>query len=115
MPGTRNNPLAVDALDLDALLAERSLDPKPVKLKGKTYMVRRDLTGQEVADYFKLVRASEDRDVEALSILVGDEAVGLNEALNALPQQHMQLAVQKVMAVAGLITEGSDEGESQAS
>lgn len=116
--GTRNSksPLvSVDTLDFDALLAERSLEPKPVNLKGRTFYVRTDLTGQEMADYFRLTRAAEDRDVEALSILVGDDATDLNGILNWLPQKHMVFIVRKIMEAAGLITSGDDEGESEAS
>lgn len=100
-------------VDLDALLATRELTPVPVKLGGKTYMVRRDLTGTEAAEFFKL--SQDGKDVDALAILVTNAPVMLNKTLEKLPRQHMVLVVQKMMEAAGLIPAGSTEGESQAS
>lgn len=98
-------------LDLDALIAARSLDPVPVKLGGKTYMVRTDLTGTEAAKFFKL--SNEGKDVDALKMIVPSAAVDLNKVLEKLPRTHMIMVVQKLIQAAGLV--GSTEGESKAS
>lgn len=103
--GARTN----EVIDLDALLASRSLDPVPVKLGGKTYMVRRDLTGTEAAQYYTLI--NEGKDVDALALLVSNAPVMLNKALEKLPRQHMILVVQKMMEAAGLLAAGGSEGE----
>src|SRR5688500_14568144 len=96
-PNTNGN-----ILDLDSLLAGRLLKPKPVKLKGYTYQVRTDLTGPQVAEYFKLVNNGED--VQALTMLVGAaSAKKLNAVLEALPREHMNLAVQEIMLAAGVV------------
>lgn len=115
MPGTRNNgtnPLGVPTLDLDALLSEASLEPRPIKLMGKVYQVRRDLTGAEVAEYWKLVR--EGKDVDALSMIVS-APVMLNKVLEKLPREHMLIAVREIMQAAGLVDMVGDAGESKAS
>lgn len=110
MPGTRNNvnPLVRPELDLDALLSQHSLDPKPIRLGGKTYQIRRDLTGVEVTEYWKLVR--DGKDVEALGLIASAPAM-LNKALERLPYEHMKLALQKIMEAAGLVIAGGDSGE----
>jgi hypothetical protein len=107
--GARTN----EVLDLDQLLAERELTPVPVKLGGKNYMVRRDLTSAEVAEFYKL--CNEGKDVDALAVLVANAPVMLNKALEKLPRQHMILVLQKMMEAAGLIPKGGNEGESKAS
>lgn len=103
-------------IDLDALLATRMLEPKPVKLGGYTYSVRTDLTGAEVTKYFAL--ASEKKDVEGLTLLVGRDAKKLNAALEKLPHAHMVLVVQEFMVAAGIVngvSQADSAGESQAS
>jgi hypothetical protein len=115
MPGTRNNgtnPLIVPTLDLDALLAEASLEPRPVKLMGKTYHVRRDLTGTQVTEYWKLVR--EGKDVDALAMIV-TAPVMLNKILEKLPREHMLIVVREIMQAAGLVDMVGDVGEARAS
>lgn len=103
--------------DLDALLAAKSLLPQPVKLGGSTYNVRTDLTGAEITEYFKL--ANSGKDVEGLALLVGTvPARKLNAYLEKLPQAHMVLAVNELMAIAGVVNgvpQAQPEGESQAS
>jgi hypothetical protein len=116
MQGTPNNvnPIVHDVLDLDELLASRKLDPVSIKLGGKVYKVRRDLTGAEVADFYRL--ASDGKDVDALAILVTSAPVMLNKTLERLPVAHMKLVLQKFMEAAGLLVKGQeDSGESQAS
>lgn len=100
-------------LDLDVLIDAIDLSPKPVKLGGHVYRVRRDLTGPEIVQYWELVRAKDD--TTALSLLVGEDAVALNTTLEQLPQARMTLAVQKLMEAAGLVSAAGDSGESAAS
>jgi hypothetical protein len=105
-----------NALDLDALLASKSLQPQPVKLGGHTYNVRTDLTGAEITKYFAL--ANSGKDVEGLTMLVGKDAKKLDTFLNSLPQKHMVMAVNELMAIAGVVngvSHAQPEGESQAS
>lgn len=56
-------------IDIDALLAERKMEPVPVKLGGKTYQVRTDLTVKEVNRFLALTRSNND--AQAMTILVG--------------------------------------------
>lgn len=104
-------------IDLDALLATRMLEPKPVKLDGYTYSVRTNLTGAEVTKYFAL--ANEKKDVEGLTLLVGArDAKKLNAVLEKLPHAHMVLVVQEFMVAAGIVngvSQADSAGESQAS
>lgn len=100
-----------NVLDLDALLAKRSLEPKPVKLGGYTYKVRTDLTGEQVAKYFKLVNEGES--LAALTLLVGATAAKkLYAALDKLPRGHMNLVVQEFMVAAGIVN-GTSQAESE--
>lgn len=108
-----NGQLVVDAFDLDLELDALDLSPQPVKLAGVTYMVRRDLTGREIVKYWELAR--KQKDVEALAMLVGDDAVALNKVLEGLPQQKMQVVVKRIMQKAGLLTADGDQGEVKAS
>jgi hypothetical protein len=97
--GAQNNG---SPLDLDALLATRMLEPKPVKLDGHVYSVRTDLTGAEVTKYFAL--ANDKKDVEGLAILVGArDAKKLNGVLEKLPRAHMVLVVNELMVAAGIV------------
>lgn len=104
-------------VDLDALLATRMLEPKPVKLGGYTYSVRTNLSGAEVTKYFAL--ANEKKDVEGLALLVGlRDAKKLHAALEKLPHAHMVLVVQEFMVAAGIVngvSQADAEGESPAS
>lgn len=101
--------------DLDALLAARSLEPQAVKLGGHTYMVRTDLTGKQITEYFAL--ANSGKDVEGLAMLVGKQhARKLNTFLEGLPQKHMVTIVNEIMAIAGVVNGvPQSEGESKAS
>lgn len=100
-----------NVLDLDALLAKRLLKPKPVKLGGYTYQVRTDLTGEQVTKYFELVNS--DESVKALTLLVGATAAKkLYAALEKLPREHMNLAIQEFMIAAGIVV-GTSKAESE--
>lgn len=69
MQGTPTND-AGRVLDLNALLAERRLDPVEVKLGDDTYMVNTDLTGRETQTYLTLLR--NEHEASAFTLLVGD-------------------------------------------
>lgn len=118
MQGTQkknNDTAAGDVLDLDALLAARSLRPKRVKLMGETYTVRRDLGSEQVVEYFKLVH--QGKNLEALAMIVGgeDEAKRMNAALDPLPQEHINTVLNRIMRVAGLLRrDPADEQDDQA-
>lgn len=114
MQGTQNNNVTklptAGVLDLDELLATRTLEPASVKLGGKVYKVRRDLTSNEVTEFYKL--AGDGKDVDALAILVTSAPVMLNKTLERLPSAHMKLVLKKMMQAAGLIeAEDGDTGE----
>jgi hypothetical protein len=88
--------------DLDALLTEHALPPRTVKLGGRAFTVRRDLTGEEVLRYWWL--AHNRKDIEALSIVVGEnDAVYMDEMLKPLPMPKMQVVLGKIMRLAGLL------------
>lgn len=70
MQGTPNNTDAGRVLDLNALLAERRLDPVEVKLGDATYMVHTDLTARETQTFLTLMQKSHDS--AAFTLLVGD-------------------------------------------
>jgi hypothetical protein len=67
MQGTPNGNGRV--LDLNALLAERRLDPVEVKLGDATYMVNTDLTGNETQTFLTLMRKGND--AAAFTLLIG--------------------------------------------
>ncbi len=95
MQGTQNpngtNPLVREVVDLDELFAERVLKPVPVKLGGKTYEVRTDLTSAEVNDFLAAYRAGNE--VEAFAMIVGKrDAVTLEKTLAKLPLEHQATA-----------------------
>jgi hypothetical protein len=124
--GARKNasPLRV-GIDLDEMMAARLLKPVPVTLKGKTYMVRTDLTSAEVMLYIRLGQA--DKNEEAYSLLVGaEDAVTLVGVLTDLPKLHQKLVAAEFARASKVLAEyalsedeiyGSDEqpGESSAS
>jgi hypothetical protein len=115
MQGIKNDghPILGAVIDLDQLLEDRALEPARIKVGGKVYQVRRDLTSAEVAEFYKL--AAENKDVDALAILVKSAPVMLNKTLERLPVVHMKLVLQKFMEAAGLIPSSEDSGESPAS
>lgn len=112
-PQTLNGVNVLDEFDLDAELDAIDLSPRPVKLGGVTYMVRRDHTAKDVVLYWELVKQS--KDVEALAMLVGDDAAALNTFLEQLPKPRMTRAVQALMQQAGLLTMEGEQGEAKAS
>jgi hypothetical protein len=101
----------VPAIDLDAQLEAIDLSPRPVKLGGVTYQVRRDLTGAEVAEFYRYLNAG--KDVESLAILVGDDSVALHATMEKLPRARMNQAVKVILQTAGLQVQvaGEQAGE----
>jgi hypothetical protein len=108
-----NGTRPTDELNLDAVLATVDIAPRPVKLRGHTYMVRRDLTGPETTAFAKFVQDSNDK--AALTLLVGEEdAAKLDSELAKMPRAQMIRAVQAIGMEAGVLTAGGQLGESQA-
>ncbi len=94
-----------NTFDIDALISDLDVTPVEVTLAGSSFTVRRDLSGKEVVRYWELVRSQQDS--AALAILVGSEESGtaLNGILEGLPQKRMIAATQKIMQLAGLMSE----------
>lgn len=108
------NGYGITPLNLDAELDEIDLSAVPISLAGRTYLVRRDLTGSEIRLYWEHVRAQ--RDTDAFAILVGPEdAVILNAVLDSMPQQRMTHVARRIMQAAGLMAADDQPGESKAS
>lgn len=103
---------SVAELNLDDLLGKIDVTPKPVRLGGRVYMVRRDLTAAEASTCIRLI--NEGKELEATALLVGDDAVALDATISALPRQHQLVASQHLLQVAGIMA-GGDLGESPAS
>lgn len=113
-----------EAFDFDTLFAARSLAPKPAKLMGVEFTVRRDLTPEEVIEYWRLMRQSQVLDATAL--LVGEQdAVRLDDVLSALPAEHIRTFMDRLQRIAGVLPRTTedhleasterDSGESSAS
>jgi hypothetical protein len=105
-------------IDLDGELAEIDLSPVTVKLGGRKYKIRRDLTGKEVLEFWQLLVKLDD--AAAFSILVGPEdGPQLNEHLDSLPQKRRTKATRRLTILAELRTEADfaegKPGESSAS
>lgn len=114
MQGSPPKPVpSADDWDLDALLAEKRLDPVPVTLGGHQYQVRRNLRAKEI-DTFWSVLAKNDpaEDVAGFAILLGDcdesgeydqtEARRFVGVADTLPLEHRNLVVRKFVVAAGL-------------
>lgn len=67
MQGTQNDNGRV--LDLNALLAERRLDPVEVKLGDNTYMVNTDLTARETQTFLNLMQKGNN--AASFTLLIG--------------------------------------------
>lgn|SRR5262245_2648417 len=129
MQGTPNNGSRV--LDLNALLAERRLDPVEVKLGDATYMVNTDLTAAETQTFLTLMQKGHD--AAAFTLLVGslddrarvlkgvdkakgytsrapripvsDRAVTLNAFIETLPRMHQALVSGQLMRASKALAE----------
>jgi hypothetical protein len=108
------NGYGITPLNLDAELDEIDLSPAPMTIGGRTYLVRRDLTGDEIRNYWELVRVPDDR--AAFSILVGaEEGAILYAVLESMPKARFDLAAKRIMQAAGLMAADDQPGESKAS
>lgn len=110
---TNGQVVGLSELNLDDLLGAIDVSPRPVRLGGHVYMVRRDLTAAEASTCLRLI--NEGKELEATAMLVGDDAVTLDAALKDLPRPRLIAASQHILQVAGLVTASGDMGESQAS
>ena len=81
MQGTRNNTQAGGAVDLDALLAERLLRPASVKVGGRSWKVRTNLTGREVLRCLAFIRTTDFEGVFTYLLGDPDEIAALDDAL----------------------------------
>lgn len=90
---------ASDVIDLDAMLAGRSLAPKLVRFAGHTYQVRTDISPAEVVQYHVLAGKAEDQ--QAFQILVGDDSLLLDQTLDATPKAHQQLIISTLLNATG--------------
>ena len=110
-------------LDLNELFTARSLHPRRVTVAGATFDVRRDLTSEEVVEFF--TRVANGKQFDALSMLVGEDAArDVDTKLGVLPAEHVQKVFRRLMQIAGVLArlpedESSEseesEGESSAS
>lgn len=127
--GTHNHSRLASIVDLDELLAKRSLAPVPVKLGGTTYSVRTDLTAAESnhvlslmkkhldAQGFTLVVGSKPERVALLKAIAASEggepvdlpagrmATKLNEYIDSLPQIHQALVTSRILSATRVLAE----------
>lgn len=102
-----------DEIDLADAFEEIDVSPKPVKLGGRTYLVRRDLTSAEVEKFWKL--AGQKDDAAALEVLVVEGGRELSAAIAALPARHSQPALDRVLDIGQVPGRKGDTGEYVAS
>jgi hypothetical protein len=132
MQGTPNTNGSGPVLDLNALLAERRLEPVQVLLGDATYMVNTDLTAHEANAFISLMKKGND--APAFTILVGskeeranvvaavdraakstaknaprihasDEATALDKFIDALPRMHQALVSGQLMRASKALAE----------
>jgi hypothetical protein len=110
---TRNTPINLD----QDLLGQRLAKPQTVVLAGREWSVRRDLTGAEVFEFWRLFTASDTAAV--LGLLVGaEEGKELAELLETLPVNRFLHVLSRLMDIAGIKRMDEPEesmGESTAS
>lgn len=107
-------------IDLDALVYKSATKPVPIRLGGVDYTLRRDLTSEEVMQFWSYT--GKGKDVAAMAILLGEDpeadepeqAKRLTGMLLSLPQPVWTKAYRQILTAAGLNLDG-DEGESSAS
>ncbi|MGW5645065.1 hypothetical protein ACWEV3_40990 [Saccharopolyspora sp. NPDC003752] len=111
-----------EPLDLNALFTARALKPRRVTVAGIAFDVRRDLSSDEVVEFF--TKSANGRQMEALAMLVGDESAReIDDKLAILPVEHVRKIYRRIMQVAGVLErlpedehdDGGAEGESSAS
>ncbi|MEV6897447.1 hypothetical protein [Amycolatopsis sp. NPDC051372] len=94
-------------LDIDALLVERSTDPVVARLGGRDWTIRRDLTAEEVIDFWKL---SDTETAKSWALLLGSETDGqeLHDTLTALPAPVYVNVSRQIIRAAGLSIDDAD-------
>lgn len=96
-------------LDDDAPIA---LSPKPVRIFGREWTIRREWTAAEVVRYWIL--ADSRKEVEAAALLVGGEdAEEFARIISALPQELMLGKLRKLLRIAGLLTRDATTEEAE--
>lgn len=112
-PETGKDNDGTDVLDLDAMLADRSVKPRTIRFAGREWKVRTDLTGEEVVRFWSHIAKSQDE--AGISILLGDAKIGKDFAAKfnvGLPASRYHAMFLALVHAAGLRT---DEGDSSAS
>jgi hypothetical protein len=106
-----------DVLDLDALVVSRSLDPQTIRLGGREWTLKRDLTAEQVVQFWLLINRNKMRD--AVALLVGEaDADAFTEIALALPSETGTPVVRRIYQAAGVLRrpdDGEQAGESSAS
>lgn len=95
--GSRSNSQVIN-LD-DDLIEKRLTRPAKVFLAGREWSVRRDLTAEEIYDFWGKVTKNDD---SALTLLVGEAGAELNKTLQQLPAAMYVRKLHQLMNVAGL-------------
>lgn len=108
-------PPALAELNLDDILGRIDVSPKPVRLAGRVYMVRRDMTSVEATQCLRLIQQDKELEATAMLLQSHDDAVALDAALRDLPHARRELASTHILRTAGIVTAGGDLGESPAS
>lgn len=84
----------------DDLIEKRLAKPAKVFLAGREWTVRRDLTAEEIYQFWGQVTSNKGE--EALMILMGEEAKGLDATLQKLPAAMYVRKIHQLIQVAGL-------------
>lgn len=88
-------------IDLDSLLYQRSTKPATVRLGGRDFTMRRDLSAEEVVKYWAHVAKNED--AKAFALLVGEEeGETFNTMLRNVPADIYIYAYAQLMDAAGM-------------
>lgn len=110
---TEEQPQPSGEVDLDDLFDSRRLSPQVVKLGGHRFHVRRDMTAEETRQYLTHAAAAQgaadksaatEASTQAFAIMLAslEEAQLWEATVTGLPRAHMNEAVAKVMAIAGM-------------
>jgi hypothetical protein len=95
-------------IDIDAMLIQRSTDPVIIRLGGREWLIRRDLTAEEVVNFWKLSDSNES--VAAWALLTGDDesAQDLHATITPLPAEIFVNVSRQIIRAAGLSITGTD-------
>lgn len=84
----------------DDLISKRLARPAKVYLAGREWTIRRDLSSDEIYEFWSKVTANKGGD--ALSMLVGEDATELDKKLQALPAAMYVRKINQVINISGL-------------